>query len=54
MIARLNIRSAWMAVFLLSVIPFTSGQALAATRAGVAIDPGASNLAKVDGNIVLA
>lgn len=52
MIARLNIRSAWMAVFLLLVIPFTSGQALAATRAQVATDAG-GNLVRVDGSIVL-
>lgn len=52
MISRLNIRSAWMAVVLLSVIPFTSGQALAATRAQVATDAG-GHLAKVDGSIVL-
>ena len=52
MIPRLNIRSAWMAVFLISVVPFTSGQALATTRARVATDAG-GHLVKVDGSVVL-
>lgn len=52
MIPRLNIRSAWMAVFLASVVSLASGQALAATRARVATDAG-GQMVKVDGSVVL-